>query len=178
MIHPSPFALSCLAPRVPSQHHNSPHRMLVTASQILVATGLVGTLAASLHSNHESDLYTNNPALPCPRDMELVTHGADCNGPTSTSCTAECQFKNQYKSCGGFRVASFDCGNGAECQNDPRLPVHCGLACDGPGICVPKGRKACSGTGESCPDGLYCYLEAQENGCDETRGSGSLGYCM
>lgn len=62
---------------------------------------------------------------------------------------------NDYPSCGGFRVHPESCDKDAECKDNPRIPGNCGMACDRPGICVPKTAPKCDRGG--CPEGLYCH---------------------
>ncbi|GFP59624.1 hypothetical protein ACSS6W_009847 [Trichoderma asperelloides] len=109
---------------------------------------------------------------PCPFDMKCVPNNPYCS--ELNRCPGHCEFKNQYQSCGGFTPRPHNCGGNSECQDDPRLPPNCGLACDVPGICIPKETHFCGGfIGLSCPEGLFCYDAL--DGCDPLHGGADCG---
>ncbi|KAL6856353.1 hypothetical protein J3F83DRAFT_451119 [Trichoderma novae-zelandiae] len=109
---------------------------------------------------------------PCPFDMKCVPDNAYC--PHPSRCPGHCEFKNRYASCGGFTPRPHNCGAGFECQDDPRLPPNCGMACDVPGICVAENAHFCGGfLGLACPRGLYCYDAL--DGCDPQNGGADCG---
>ncbi|QPG94156.1 hypothetical protein C2857_005016 [Epichloe festucae Fl1] len=115
---------------------------------------------------------------PCPYDQRCVPDSPDCADPNG--CRGTCRFKNMYAACGGMRPRPVTCEAGAECRDDPRRPEEgCGLACDAPGICMPKRPRQCGGiAGSVCPEGLYCY-DVPEDGCDPTNGGADcLGLCL
>ncbi|GAO18545.1 uncharacterized protein UV8b_00843 [Ustilaginoidea virens] len=112
---------------------------------------------------------------PCPTDKTCVPN-AGC--PNPKLCPGTCRFKNKYDSCGGKTVSPRSCKPGFECRDDPRLPESCGLACDVPGICLPKEPKRCGGfAGFACPKGLYCYY-GPLTGCDPKTTSDCMGICL
>lgn len=90
---------------------------------------------------------------PCPDDMYCQPNEPSCTD--EWRCPGQCAYKNTYSSCGGFRVKPVSCAAGYRCQDDPRDPDSCGMACDKPGICVPEGTPACHD--KVCPEGLYYY---------------------
>ncbi|KAL7931333.1 hypothetical protein V8C35DRAFT_310137 [Trichoderma chlorosporum] len=109
---------------------------------------------------------------PCPFDMKCVPNNPYC--PEPNKCPGHCEFRNQYESCGGFTPRPHNCDDDYECQDDPRLPPDCGLACDIPGICVPKDARFCGGfVGFGCPEGLFCYDAL--DGCDPENGGADCG---
>lgn len=113
---------------------------------------------------------------PCPLDTKCISNNPYCS--ELNRCAGHCEFKNNYESCGGFTPRPHNCDKNHECQNDPRLPPNCGLACDVPGICVPKEVHYCEGfLGLRCPEGLFCY--DQLDGCDPLHGGADCsGICL
>ena len=91
---------------------------------------------------------------PCPNDQECVPNDESCTD--LNRCLGYCDWKNEYPDCGGFRVEPKYCDERSECKDDPREPESCGMACDVPGICIPKDASTCD-EGHGCPSGLYCY---------------------
>ncbi|KAM0271124.1 hypothetical protein ACHAQH_009191 [Verticillium albo-atrum] len=86
-----------------------------------------------------------------------------------------------YQSCGGFRVAPAPrCPRGTVCLDDPRKD-GCGMACDAPGICIPKKAPQCGGFfGRACPygSGLECF-DKPNDGCDPKNGGADCpGICL
>ncbi|KAK9441808.1 proteinase inhibitor I1, Kazal [Metarhizium brunneum] len=114
---------------------------------------------------------------PCPYDQRCVPDSKDCTD--LNRCKGTCQFKNKYTSCGGKRVHPVGCEANSECRDDPRLPESCGLACDIPGICMPKKPHQCAGfAGFACPKGQFCY-DVPKDGCDPKNGGADcLGLCL
>ncbi|KAJ2901980.1 hypothetical protein MKZ38_001121 [Zalerion maritima] len=84
----------------------------------------------------------------------------------------------KYKSCGSFRpYPNPPCPKDHECISAPWGPA-CGLACDGPGICVAP--KMCGGiAGLQCQgEGEIC-LDWPDDGCDpEASGRDCAGICL
>ncbi|KAL7941324.1 hypothetical protein V8C42DRAFT_335412 [Trichoderma barbatum] len=109
---------------------------------------------------------------PCPFDMKCVSDNPYCT--ELNRCPGHCEFKNKYESCGGFTPRPHNCDGNHRCEDDPRLPPNCGMACDIPGICVPKEKHYCGGfLGLSCPKGLFCYDELDS--CDPLHGGADCG---
>ncbi|KAL6814425.1 hypothetical protein J3E69DRAFT_347215 [Trichoderma sp. SZMC 28015] len=109
---------------------------------------------------------------PCPFDMKCVADNPYC--PDRNKCPGHCEFKNKYDSCGGFTPRPHNCDRNHVCQDDPRLPPNCGMACDIPGICVPKAAEFCGGfAGFACPAGKYCYDVLDD--CDPENGGADCG---
>ncbi|KAL5353614.1 hypothetical protein ACLOAV_001651 [Pseudogymnoascus australis] len=107
---------------------------------------------------------------PCSEDMACVPNNNHCTD--LNRCLGTCQFTNTYPSCGGFRVEPVTCADSQVCVDDPRTPESCGMACDAPGICLPKTEIQCGGfVGKSCPEGLFCY-DAPDDSCDPKNGGG------
>jgi hypothetical protein len=86
---------------------------------------------------------------------------------------------NEYPSCGGFRIDPAPCPSGSYCADDPRNPFDCGMACDAPGICIPRDAAICGGfAGLECPAGLECY-DYPSDDCDPREGwSDCIGICL
>ncbi|KAH6603144.1 hypothetical protein Trco_007919 [Trichoderma cornu-damae] len=138
-------------------------------------------MAISLASAQDpSDSQVGRPCgfkiAPCPDDMKCVPDRPGC--PNINICPGHCEFKNRYPSCGGFRPRPHKCNKNSECKDDPRLPPNCGMACDAPGICIPKDAPICGGiAGFACPDGLFCYDELDD--CDPNDGGvDCIGICL
>ncbi|KHN97300.1 Kazal domain-containing protein [Metarhizium album ARSEF 1941] len=114
---------------------------------------------------------------PCPADQRCVPNSPRCTD--LNRCRGTCQFRNKYTSCGGFVVHPATCPDGFECRDDPRLPGSCGLACDKPGVCIPKSAPPCGGfAGFACPTGLFCY-DVPGDGCDPKNGGADcIGVCL
>ncbi|RDA91947.1 hypothetical protein CP533_1351 [Ophiocordyceps camponoti-saundersi (nom. inval.)] len=112
---------------------------------------------------------------PCPSNSICVPSSPDC--ADLNKCKGTCQKK--YPSCGGFRIKPVNCDKDSECVDDPRFPNSCGMACDAPGICIPKKAPSCSGfAGLRCPRGLTCY-DKPNDGCDPRKGGADcIGVCL
>lgn len=91
---------------------------------------------------------------PCPSDQNCIPDNDDCTD--LNRCLGHCEWKNMYADCGGHRAVPKYCDEWSECKDDPREPYSCGMACDVPGICIPKHVEGCDGD-EECSDGLWCY---------------------
>ncbi|KAG9252862.1 proteinase inhibitor I1, Kazal [Emericellopsis atlantica] len=100
---------------------------------------------------------------PCPNDTECVPVSPDCTD--LWRCRGVCEYKNEYPSCGGYRVKPVDCPPDADCRDDPRLENDCGMACDKPGMCIPNDVPRCED--ETCPLGLWCYTMMEVDGCSK-----------
>ncbi|KAG6190712.1 hypothetical protein E4U36_002065 [Claviceps purpurea] len=113
----------------------------------------------------------------CPSDQLCVPDSPECTN--LNNCLGTCQFRNSYMACGGFRSQPVKCPSGTECRDDPRVPESCGLACDVPGICMPKKAPSCAGfAGRACPKGLQCY-DVLHDGCDpQNGGADCIGVCL
>ncbi len=112
---------------------------------------------------------------PCPSDQVCKPKSDACTD--LNRCPGTCVFKNEYPPCGGPKPRA--CNGSPECMDDPRTPGSCGLACDHPGICVPKNPPLCAGfAGLRCPAGLYCY-DKPRDGCDPKKGGRDcIGVCL
>ncbi|KAK4454534.1 hypothetical protein QBC34DRAFT_467965 [Podospora aff. communis PSN243] len=67
-----------------------------------------------------------------------------------------------YTLCGGWRRMD-DCNEAVEqCVADPRHDGACGPACDGPGICLPKGDVCGWDTGRTCGEGRECFFGGED----------------
>lgn len=87
--------------------------------------------------------------------------------------------RNEYPSCGGFRVTPVNCPDGSYCADDPRNPFSCGMACDAPGICIPKTAQICGALANvECPDGLTCYDYPSDNCDPRSGGEYCVGICL
>lgn len=95
----------------------------------------------------------------------------------SAACPSSTPSPEQYPSCGGFTIEPNECQEGT-CISDPRKP-GCGLACDQPGICVPKDVPRCGGyAGLKCSEGLECFDDPVD-GCDpDDGGFDCTGFCL
>lgn len=113
----------------------------------------------------------------CQEDMTCVPDADNC--ADLDRCSGTCQFTNKYKSCGGKVVTPTFCGSKSKCADDPRLPPNCGMACDRPGICIPKKAKQCGGfAGFECDAGKFCY-DVPNDGCDPNNGGADcIGICL
>ena len=116
---------------------------------------------------------------PCREDMTCVPYDPDCTD--LNVCGGTCQFTNKYPRCGtrGPTGPVGTCRKGSKCGDDPRTPDSCGLACDIPGICIPKKAPQCNGfAGFQCPKGLFCY-DVPNDGCDPNNGGADcIGICL
>lgn len=113
----------------------------------------------------------------CSVDKKCVPDSAECQ--QLATCSGNCVFKNEYASCGGLTPTPTFCSKSTRCDNDPRIDYGCGLACDRPGICLPKKLKTCGGiTGQRCRKGLYCYDDPKLS-CSYTKGDPDCsGICL
>lgn len=83
----------------------------------------------------------------------------------------------QYPACGGLTLEPNGCKSGT-CISDPRQP-GCGLACDRPGICVPKDVPRCGGyAGLKCPEGLQCFDDPRDECDPDNGGFDCTGLCL
>jgi hypothetical protein len=111
---------------------------------------------------------------PCPDGQTCIPNEDGCTN--MDRCPGHCEFTNTYSSCGGHRIEPLDCDDAHECNDDPRKPESCGMACDVPGICIPKEQPKCGGYMEDgCPEGLACYDWPEEEYL--ARGEG-CGVCL
>jgi hypothetical protein len=152
--------------------------MLLKNLIALAALGLVSLASAETDSSESSiGRVCGFKIAPCPEDQKCVPKSVKCKN--LNKCAGTCQWKNRYKSCGGFRVKPVNCPKGYKCKDDPRLPNSCGMACDKPGICLPKKLSNCGGiAGFQCPYGLYCY-DKPNDGCDPNNGGADcIGVCI
>ncbi|KAH6889676.1 Kazal domain-containing protein [Thelonectria olida] len=151
--------------------------MLLKNIIVLAALGLASLVAADESSEDSIGRPCGFKIALCPEDQKCVPNSPKCKN--INKCPGTCQWKNQYKSCGGFRVKPVNCPEGYECKDDPRLPSSCGMACDRPGICLPTGLRNCGGfAGLECPYGLYCY-DQPNDGCDPKKGGADcFGVCI
>ncbi|CAM1502658.1 Fc.00g074340.m01.CDS01 [Cosmosporella sp. VM-42] len=144
--------------------------MRINTFMTAAALGL-GAFAMAKHSG------TGQPCglkiAPCPKDQYCLPDSPRCTD--LNRCRGTCTFKNTYPDCGGFRPNPPKCDPDSTCQDDPRLPGSCGMACDKAGICVPNDLPSCGGfTGAECPKGLYCY-DKPDDGCDPNHGGADCG---
>lgn len=78
-----------------------------------------------------------------------------------------------YAPCGGFRPSPISCPKGQICVDDPRIG-GCGMACDGPGICVTP--EFCGGfAGFPCKDKNKICIDDPRDDCDPRRGGADCG---
>lgn len=141
----------------------------------LVAAAILGLAAAQQSPDGRP---CGSKMAPCPADTECVPNDPKCTNVNR--CAGTCQFKNQYQTCGGFRMEPPPpCKKDTHCIDDPRIPGSCGMACDAPGICAPKKAPTCAGyTGEKCPEGLWCYDDLRDE-CDPKNGGfDCTGICL
>ncbi|PFH63381.1 hypothetical protein XA68_12345 [Ophiocordyceps unilateralis] len=112
----------------------------------------------------------------CSNDTRCVPRHPDCHD--LQRCAGTCERIDRYPSCGGFTVTPHNCDDASTCIDDPRFPESCGMACDAPGICVPKNTPRCGGyEGPNCPQGLHCF--GLKSGCDAKKvGPDCQGICM
>ncbi|KAK4153656.1 hypothetical protein C8A00DRAFT_33606 [Chaetomidium leptoderma] len=115
----------------------------------------------------------------CQKVDPACDRAENCQGycvpsPTTlvTSKTTELPPKPTYQSCGGHRVKPVDCPKGEICIDDPYIG-GCGMACDGPGICVKP--VFCGGFAAiKCKDGKMC-VEDPTDDCDPKNGGYDCG---
>jgi hypothetical protein len=126
---------------------------------VLLASGLVALATANqalVFPNHTDPPIECGPGLSCSADTVCSP-----DDPSTPLGRGVCVFKNTYSRCGGHTVQPVTCGATANCIDDPRNPNSCGMACDAPGICVPKLQTRCRvGQTGQCPRGLWCYRDA------------------
>ncbi|KAF4975045.1 hypothetical protein FZEAL_8114 [Fusarium zealandicum] len=142
---------------------------------ILAATLGLTSLATAQQSNGQS---CGRKIAPCSSDTKCQPTMDDCTN--LNRCSGQCNFKNQYQTCGGFRVEPPPpCKKGTRCIDDPRIPNSCGMACDMPGICAPIKAPKCGGfVGAKCPKGLYCYDDPTDSCDPENGGADCQGICL
>lgn len=105
-------------------------------------------------------LFSIGLADPCLSDNDC-TYDMRCDKQLDNT-EAYCVYRNLYQSCGGNTPIPTTCdddknGRSTTCLDDPRKE-GCGMACDAPGICLPKDVPWCGGfIGKACPEGLFCY---------------------
>ncbi|KAG6279033.1 hypothetical protein E4U48_000259 [Claviceps purpurea] len=153
-----------------------PHHIktLKHVSMVLLPLYIVSLAALGLASRQRSCGFK---IADCPSDQLCVPDSPECTN--LNNCLGTCQFRNSYMACGGFRSQPVKCPSGTECRDDPRVPESCGLACDVPGICMPKKAPSCAGfAGRACPKGLQCY-DVLHDGCDpQNGGADCIGVCL
>lgn len=167
------------------RHTFSPHHAQITKPKMLLknfitatALGLISFAAAKGGVGPSTERPCGFKIAPCPEDTVCIPNANSCTN--LNRCAGTCHFKNNYRSCGGFRPAPApSCPRGTICKDDPRFPDSCGMACDAPGICLPKRQRTCGGfAGLRCPDGLHCY-DIPNDGCDVKKGGADcLGICV
>ncbi|RSL73850.1 hypothetical protein CEP54_000231 [Fusarium duplospermum] len=141
----------------------------------LIAAALIGLAAAQQSPNGRPCGFK---IAPCPADTKCVPNDYSCTD--LNRCAGTCYFKNQYQTCGGFRMEPPPpCKKGTHCIDDPRIPGSCGMACDAPGICAPKKAPSCGGfIGKKCPKGLWCYDDPTDDCDPENGGADCIGICL
>lgn len=84
--------------------------------------------------------------------------------------------KPDYPMCGGYTPHPLKCDANSTCVDDPRTPGSCGMACDIPGICMPKSAVKCqTGRGDLlCPKGQKCFADRRV----KCPGLQCKGFCM
>lgn len=143
-------------------------------------TNFIFVLTATALASLGATQATNSPRqcglkiAACPSNTICIPSNPDCTD--LDRCKGTCQKK--YPSCGGHRPNPPRCDRNSECKDDPRFP-GCGMACDRPGICIPKNAPSCGGfAGFRCPAGLYCY-DKPNDGCDPRNGGADcIGICL
>ncbi|KAM0254421.1 hypothetical protein ACHAQJ_006825 [Trichoderma viride] len=139
---------------------------------MLLKTVLLAVTVSLASAQSEVGRACGFKIAPCPFDMQCVPDNLYC--PQINRCPGHCEFKNKYQSCGGFTPRPVNCDKNSECKDDPRLPPNCGMACDAPGICIPKKASFCGGfLGLACPKGQFCYDAL--DGCDPNNGGADCG---
>lgn len=112
---------------------------------------------------------------PCPEDSVCKPDSPKCTD--LNVCKGTCVLQNTYPPCGGHRPNPPKCDDESECRDDPRHPDGCGLACDKPGICMPKNPPRC-GKYVSCPKRLYCYDDPRDKCVPKKGGAECPGICL
>lgn len=112
------------------------------------------------------------PGICKPRWLPVQTSTKSLPEPSATATRT-------YPSCGGFRPSPVPCPDDSFCADDPRKTSGCGMACDMPGICIPKSAPKCRGFApKPCPSGLQCF-DYPNDGCDpRTGGADCIGICL
>ena len=81
-----------------------------------------------------------------------------------------------HQSCGGLRPKPAPCPEGQICIDDP-YGSGCGMACDGPGICVTP--TFCGGYANvQCEDGKKCFDDPTDDCDPEDGGYDCGGICV
>jgi hypothetical protein len=109
-----------------------------------------------------------DPAVPCGADIglcpkpDLYCKPDDTECADLTRCRGTCAYKNIFVYCGGYRIPGPEpCEKGENCIDDPRNPESCGMACDGPGVCLSDDMTECEEDGD-CQEGQWCYEDTKE----------------
>lgn len=111
----------------------------------------------------------------CPPDTTCILDTPSCTDPAN-NCPGLCLFRNAYQLCGGFAIEPILCYTpGQICADDPRSPQSCGMACDGPGICLCERLDGCV-CDDDCGEGRWCYGYQGET-C-EMHGERCEGVCL
>ncbi|KAL0935820.1 proteinase inhibitor kazal [Colletotrichum truncatum] len=96
--------------------------------------------------------------------------------PTEEASTPTPSKTRTYSDCGGFRPTHVACAEGYTCIDDPWRD-GCGMACDGPGICVEK--IYCNGfIGLQCPEGMWCMDDPRDSCNPKKGGADCIGICI
>ncbi|PKS11115.1 hypothetical protein jhhlp_002876 [Lomentospora prolificans] len=142
-------------------------KFLVLLPFIALATAIPRTCSPSRNNCPEG--YTCNVSH-CTTAYLPTKH---CKGFCEPEEPEEPPKEIEYPSCGGFRIKPLECENpDAVCMDDPRVD-GCGMACDGPGICVVP--EFCGGiAGFSCPEGKKCFDDPRDD-CDPLNGGADCG---
>lgn len=80
----------------------------------------------------------------------------------------------EYPSCGGLTDKPHECNTQSVCMDDPREPNSCGMACDVPGICIPRNAATCQTGTETCPQGQKCFGDLRF----KCKGNNCHGLCL
>ncbi|KAK0384273.1 hypothetical protein NLU13_8361 [Sarocladium strictum] len=128
----------------------------------------LGLIAAAAAAAYEVVNYPD-PSIPCGAELglcprpDLYCKPDDTECADLTRCPGACAYKNTFVYCGGFRLPGPEPCEGEEggrCLDDPRNPESCGMACDGPGICLSEDATECHDDGD-CPSGQWCYEDGK-----------------
>lgn len=139
----------------------------------VLAFTLIGIKSLALAQSSAVGRPCGLKIAPCPNDLTCIPDNPTCTN--TYRCKGTCAFKNKYPPCGGNSLNPPKCDENSTCQDDPRLPDSCGMACDFLGICIPKDTLFCGGfAGFQCPPGKFCY-DVLNDGCDPNNGGADCG---